>query len=191
MSIDIRFLVQLLWIGVGVSWALTAFGLKPVVLTQQGARSVLQLGLLIVAAVLLFSQWPPLPALDGRFEPASRAIALTGVALTIVGAVFAIVARVFLGRNWSGKATIKEKHELICSGPYSLVRHPIYTGLFAAAVGSAIAFGEVRNLAALPLLLLGFYLKSRAEERLLMQTFGEQYAAYRQSVRNAIIPCIV
>lgn len=71
------------------------------------------------------------------------------------------------------------------------MRHPIYTGLLVSAIGTAFAFGQVRNLLALPLLLLGFWLKLQAEEGLLFQAFGDEYLAYRRSVKSTIIPFIL
>jgi protein-S-isoprenylcysteine O-methyltransferase Ste14 len=71
------------------------------------------------------------------------------------------------------------------------VRHPIYTGQLIAVTGTAIAFGEIRSLLALPLALAGFWLKVRSEERLLMSNFGDRYAAYRREVRGAIIPRVL
>ena len=83
---------------------------------------------------------------------------------------------------------IKRDHELIRQGPYRLVRHPIYSGILCGAVGTSIAFGALRNLLALPLLLLGFWVKASAEERLLRSQFGERYLEYCREVRSAIIP---
>ena len=100
-------------------------------------------------------------------------------------------ARLYLGQNWSATATIKQDHELIRRGPYRLVRHPIYTGTLIAAAGTAIAFGELRDLLALPLVIVGFWLKARSEERLLMSNFGDRYAADRREVRGAIIPYLL
>ena len=191
MFYDVHYWIETGWGLVAIFWALTAFRLKPVVRAQRTGSRLLQVSLLVSAAVLLFSAWPHAALLDSRVLPDSALTALAGITLTVAGVVVAIAARVYLGRNWSGRATIKDGHELVRNGPYALVRHPIYTGLLIAAIGTAIAFGQVRNLAALPLLLLGFRLKLREEERLLFQAFGTQYSAYQQAVRSGIIPFIL
>lgn len=146
---------------------------------------------MVVAAWLLSHEGPHLMPLDRRILPGAEGCALAGLMATAAGALVAIVARMYLGANWSGRATIKEGHELIRWGPYALVRHPIYSGLLLAAAGTAIASGEIRSLLALPALLAAFGLKIRAEERLLSEAMGESYLAYRQAVRSAIIPFVL
>jgi protein-S-isoprenylcysteine O-methyltransferase Ste14 len=80
---------------------------------------------------------------------------------------------------------------LIRSGPYAVVRHPIYTGMTLAVCGSALGFGELRHLIAVPILLTAFRLKQLSEEGLLLQSFGEKYRTYRCAVRWAIIPFVL
>lgn len=191
MFYDVHHWIEAVWGVVAVFWALTAFRLKPIVRVQRTGSRRLQVSLLVSAAVLLFSARPHAALLDSRVLPASALTALLGILLAVAGALVAMVARAYLGRNWSGRATIKEGHELVHNGPYAFVRHPIYTGLLIAAMGTAIAFGQVRSLVALPMLLLAFWLKLRAEERLLLQAFGDQYSGYQQTVRSAIIPLIL
>lgn len=101
--------------------------------------------------------------------------------LTLLGIGFAIWAREHLGRNWSARITIKEGHELIRTGPYSAVRHPIYTGILTAALATALAAGRVGALIGFAILLAGFWLKSAKEERWMGREFGEQYDHYRQA----------
>jgi len=149
------------------------------------------MSVLLVAAVLLFYRWPRVAVLNQRILPGTAAIGLAGLALTVAGVLFAITARVYLGTNWSGRPSIKEGHELILKGPYRLVRHPIYTGLLLAATGTAVAFGLVRCLLALPVVLLGLWWKIRAEEQMLTETMSKQYSDYRRLVRSAIIPFIL
>jgi protein-S-isoprenylcysteine O-methyltransferase Ste14 len=86
--------------------------------------------------------------------------------------------------------TLKEGHELIISGPYARVRHPIYTGLLLAFIGSAMAIGEWRAVLAFALASLAFWRKLRLEERLMHEQFGENYQAYCQRV-PALIPFVL
>ncbi len=188
---DTRTWITWIWTAVGGIWLLTALRLKPVVRKQPAAGRVLEITILLAAAVMLFFEWPRTPLLNSPILPGGAGFEFAGLAVTAAGALAAIVARVYLGTNWSGRPSIKEGHELIRRGPYALVRHPIYSGLFLAAIGTAIAFGQTRSLLALPLVLAGFWVKIRAEERLLSQAMGEQYEAYRQTVRSAIIPFIL
>ncbi len=71
-------------------------------------------------------------------------MAIIGLILTALGIAFAFWARYSLGQNWSSKVTIKVEHELIRNGPYAYVRHPIYTGILLALVGTALAIAEWR-----------------------------------------------
>ncbi len=191
MSHDVHHWITTVWIIVAAIWVLTGFRLKPTVQAQRSGSRISQVLLLIAATALLFSARPHASLLDARLFSALPVTSLAGFTLTVAGAALAIAARVYLGRNWSARPTIKEGHELVCNGPYAFVRHPIYTGLLIAALGTAIAFGQVRNLVALPLLMLGFWLKLRSEERLLLQTFGVKYSAYQQAVKSAIIPFLL
>lgn len=112
---------------------------------------------------------------------------VTGVALLLAGLGYALWARNHLGGNWSGVATVKEGHELIRTGPYRYSRHPIYTGLLLAIVGSAIALGEWRGVIGALLCLASLIRKIGIEERFLGEVFGAQYAEFRKEVR-ALVP---
>jgi len=104
---------------------------------------------------------------------------LVGVAAAVAaGVAIAFWARWHLGANWSGVVTLKEGHELIRTGPYRTIRHPIYTGILLAMLGSAIAVGEIRGLLAVAIAWLSFYTKARREESLLTQEFGERFAEH-------------
>ena len=110
-----------------------------------------------------------------------------GAALVGLGLGFAVWARVHLAGNWSGTVTLKQDHSLTRSGPYRLARHPIYTGILLAVLGSAISEAEWRGYVALGLIALSFLHKIVVEERFLTAQFGDAYARYRAEV-PALIP---
>jgi protein-S-isoprenylcysteine O-methyltransferase Ste14 len=104
-------------------------------------------------------------------------------ALTLAGLLFTWWARIHLGRLWSGTITRKENHHVVDTGPYALVRHPIYTGLILALFATAAAAATPSALMGAALLAAGFALKARAEERFLTVELGTQaYGAYRRRV---------
>ncbi len=82
--------------------------------------------------------------------------------------------------------TVKEKHELVQNGPYTIVRHPIYTGLLVAVFGTALVVGEVRALIALVIAFAGFFQKTRREEQFMVDQFDGDYVQYRRSVKRLI-----
>lgn len=116
------------------------------------------------------------------FTPA-RASFLAGAVIAAAGLGFAVWARRHLGEYWSGAITLKEGHRLIRSGPYALVRHPIYTGIIFAMLGTAIALDQYRGLLALAIIVESLVRKLRTEEAWLTQEFGGEYLQYKREVR--------
>lgn len=122
-----------------------------------------------------------------RLFPGNPVLDSIAVLVTALGIGFAIWARFYLGTNWSSAVSVKVGHELIRTGPYTWVRHPIYSGLLLALVGTALQQDRVIALIAVALFWLGFWIKSRMEEEFMRKTFGEQYVEYRKST-GALIP---
>jgi protein-S-isoprenylcysteine O-methyltransferase Ste14 len=112
---------------------------------------------------------------------------LLGLGITALGLLFSVWARVHLGRYWSGLITLKEGHRLIRSGPYALVRHPIYTGFLLGALGSALSNGSADAFAGFLVMLLAYLLKISREEAVLRREFGEEYERFRAEVK-ALVP---
>jgi protein-S-isoprenylcysteine O-methyltransferase Ste14 len=142
---------------------------------------------ILAGSYLMFTSDPALERLHSRIVPRSSAIEWLGLALTVAGIALAIWARFYIGQNWSSAVTVKVGHELIRSGPYGWVRHPIYSGILLALIGTALARGKVDGMVAIPLFYIGFWIKSRMEEEFMRKTFGEQYVEYSQTT-GALVP---
>jgi protein-S-isoprenylcysteine O-methyltransferase Ste14 len=140
----------------------------------------------IIACYLSFSKHT-LGWLDTRLIPLNHGIVAAAITLTALGIALAIWARFYLGQNWSSAVSIKVGHELIQTGPYAWVRHPIYSGLLLAMIGTALGRPEPRSALAVFFLWLGFWIKSRMEEKFMHKTFGPEYEAYSKST-GALIP---
>lgn len=185
------------WIGIAwllwlAYWGASAWAVKPAMRVEsQGSRWGRHI-LLVILALLLLRRYPWLDGtfLNQRFVPEHGWIAWLGCGITLLGLGFACWARVVLGRNWSGIVQIKQDHELIVRGPYSIVRHPIYTGLLLAFSGTVLAIGDWRALISLALVAVAFWRKLRLEERWLCELFGEPYRDYMRRVK-ALVPWIV
>jgi protein-S-isoprenylcysteine O-methyltransferase Ste14 len=145
----------------------------------------------LVIAYFLLLYGPRLPSpLNLRIVPHVAPTAFVAAVLCVIGLAFAVWARVTLGRNWSGVVTLKEGHELIERGPYRFVRHPIYTGILTMFIATALALGHLAGFAATLLMFVSFWIKLRDEEKLMLQQFPQQYAAYRRRTRR-IIPFVL
>jgi protein-S-isoprenylcysteine O-methyltransferase Ste14 len=110
--------------------------------------------------------------------------------IVVAGAAFTVWARITLGRNWSAEVTFKQGHELIESGPYALARHPIYTGLIAMGLGTAINYGRVIGWVVFAGLCGALWWKAREEESVMSKHFPGAYAEYKARV-HAIIPFLL
>ena len=136
---------------------------------------------LTVTFFLLYQQLPYVNALNRRFLPESFWIAEAAALFTAIGIAFAIWARWHIGTNWSAEIAIRKDHQLIRTGPYRSVRHPIYTGLLLALLGTGLAVGEYRALVALGTFAVGWTIKARREEGFLFQQFGPAFEDHKRS----------
>jgi len=189
-KIALEYAVPGLWIAWVLYWWAASGDVKVTKRREPVASRLGHVVPLVLAAWMLIAPRLPGGLLGGRFLPATLSVYLIGVAVLAAGLAFTVWARVFLGRNWSGTVTLKEGHELIRSGPYRFVRHPIYTGLLVAFAGSAIARGEWRGLVALAIAFGALWRKLKLEERWLGEIFGEAYERYRAEV-PALIPFLL
>ena len=190
MNIPAMNVIGLLWGGWAAYWFVAARSAKQDRRQESPLSRASHLVPLGFAAWLLFAGVLPGHFLGERFLPDTPATSWVGVAVVAFGLGFAIWARYVLGRNWSSVVQVKEDHELIQSGPYRWVRHPIYTGMLLGFAGSAVALDEWRGIAAVLLVILAFQLKIRIEEEWMTETFGDGYRRYRAEVR-ALIPFVL
>lgn len=171
-----------LWLGWAVSWVLAALWSnrtekRPAVSTEIRYRVPMLLG---VAMMFLSA--------DGhedtlRLWHVGRSGAWLCVAGVAVGIAFTWWARIHLGRLWSGRITRKADHHVVDSGPYAMVRHPIYSGLLLALLATAAVKGTLFGVVGFLFLLLGIWMKARLEERWLIGELGHgAYTNYRARV---------
>jgi protein-S-isoprenylcysteine O-methyltransferase Ste14 len=174
------------WILFAIIWLIAAFWTKRSIYKESRWQRLRYVIPILVGGYLLFKGQRLSDPLNLRVIPHVDALAWTGVVLCFAGLAFCIWARFTLGQNWSGVVTIKGGHELITRGPYALVRHPIYTGLLTMFVGTVIVLGHVAGIVAVPLVFVSIWVKLRHEEKLMLQKFPDQYAAYQQRVKRLI-----
>lgn len=179
-----------LWLIWAVLWWIGARNLKPVAREESVASRLGHLVPLGIAALLCAIPHLPDGFLEGHFVPVSWTVYWTGAGLTAGGIAFALWARALLGGNWSGTVTVKTGHELVRAGPYAKIRHPIYTGLLAAFLGTTLCVGQWRAAIAFALIFVALLRKLRLEERWLTETFGDAYDSYRKE-SWALVPYLL
>jgi protein-S-isoprenylcysteine O-methyltransferase Ste14 len=171
--------IRALWILFAVYWLVSALKRKKTKRRETWSERFRYTLPLLLAWYLLYSpgasDW-----FHVRFVPATPSVQWLGVALTAAGVGIAFWARWHLGANWSGVVTLKEGHELIRTGPYHRIRHPIYTGILLALLGTVVTFGQVVGLIAVAIVWLSFYVKARREELFLTQEFGPGFTEHQR-----------
>jgi protein-S-isoprenylcysteine O-methyltransferase Ste14 len=170
-------------------WLAAAAFAKPTA-RRETWRTGLKYRLPTLAGVLLIAKLVRVDPLTRIIVPPVLGIDAAGCLLCLAGLALAIWARATLGGNWSSMVTLKERHELIESGPYRLVRHPIYTAILTMLVGTALVVGTLSAVVSLPIFFAAFLIKLREEEALMMRQFPEAYAAYRQRAA-ALVPFVL
>ena len=175
------------WVFLAVYWNISARSVKPTAEGQDWsgrlARIPIWLGyiLLIIVWVYPFGMVAiPRTAVSGSLA----------VAICALGLLVSIWSRRALGNEWSRDVELKQGHKLVERGPYAFVRHPIYTGHLLMGLGTAVGSGLLVAFVGLALFFVGFWIKLRQEERLLVRTFPEEYVAYQTRVQ-ALIPYVL
>jgi len=138
--------------------------------------------------LIVFRRLPP--PMNQLLTPHTDLMLVTGAVVCVLGLLVTIWARRTLAGNWSNDVTFKENHELIRTGPYRFVRHPIYTGLLVMCLGTAIERGLLRCWLGLIVIGIGFWIKLSQEERLMLRHFPDQYPLYQKQVK-ALVPWII
>lgn len=183
----IRECISALWIALGVLWIIGAFVAKPTARRQSWSSRLVQSGAMGAGFLFIFNKSMRVGPLAWTFVPDSPVVAWAGLALTFAGITLAAWGRLIIGKNWSATVTVKQGHQLVRRGPYKMVRHPIYSGVLLAILGTAFDLREVRDLVGLGFVFAGFWMKLRLEEQFMTEQFGVDYIHYKQETRALIL----
>ena len=182
-------LIVACWIIFMLYWFVSARSVKATV-ERQSLASELAYRLPILAGwLLLVLDRLPGP-LDQAVLPHRAVIKLSGVAICVLGLLVAVWARKTLADNWSSTVVFKQNHELVERGPYRFARHPIYTGILLMFLGTVIAANRAAGFAALVFCFVGFWIKLKQEEKLMLRHFSNEYPAYQARVK-ALVPYVL
>jgi protein-S-isoprenylcysteine O-methyltransferase Ste14 len=174
-----EYLLEFPWLLFAAYWTVSALKTKATVRREPFLARYGVMFFEVVGFVLLFDRDAGVGPLKDHFLPRSEVLTVCGIGLTWAGIGLAIWARYHLGQYWSGRITLKQDHQLIRTVPYARLRHPIYSGLVLAAIGSALFIGRWRCVAGVCVILMGFVIKGKREEALLAGQFGEAFEQHR------------
>ncbi|KLU24581.1 isoprenylcysteine carboxyl methyltransferase [Caballeronia mineralivorans PML1(12)] len=185
MTIYHSIAILLPWAAWLAYWMKASSWAKQTVKREDRLSRTLQSIPLIVGCLLIV--WPDASASWNSANAGFDLRQWLGLAVVVAGLSFSVWGRRHLGSNWSVSVTLKDGHELVRSGPYALVRHPIYSGCLLAIAGSALVCAEPRGVIGFALIFASLAYKVRVEERWLSEYFGDPYRTYRREVR-ALVP---
>jgi len=173
-------------------WLVTALWSKKRIYRQPSAERRAYMLPMLVGILLIAGLVRVVKPLEFLAQPLLNSVAPAWIAaaLGVIGVALAIWARVTLGRNWSGVVTLKQDHELVTSGPYAMVRHPIYTALVLMFLGFSLLFDSVSAWLGLAFICYSFWIKLKQEEALMIGQFPDSYPAYMQRTKR-LFPALI
>jgi protein-S-isoprenylcysteine O-methyltransferase Ste14 len=162
-----------------IYWSAAAKDSKPAESSESKGSRRFHLIVLNAGVLLLIFSFS-IPALRMRLLPAGPIPEVAGIVIEVAGFALAVWARRALGSNWSGEVRIATGHQLVRTGPYQWIRHPIYTAVLAMYLGILMVSGEVHAIVGLAVIVLAYLRKIRMEETILAAQFGEEFVAWRK-----------
>ena len=168
-----------IWSIFGVYWLSAGWSKKEEQTSESPVYRIARLAILAITFTLLFARWTAVGILGTHFLPVIPPFEYVGFALALAGITLALWARVHLGQFWSDKVVLKVDHQLIRTGPYAFLRHPIYSGVLLGVAGTAILLGEWRGVLAFIILLTNYWVKARREDRILAGAFASTFADHK------------
>jgi len=174
--------IAIAWMAWGLSWLLAAAWSRQTVARPGYAREFPNRFVTVIGAGLLFASLGSRRTLFPVHWSLGEVFGWIMFACVLAGMAFTWWARLILGTLWSGTVTRKAEHRIVDTGPYAIVRHPIYTGALFALFATALESGRIEPLIGSALMSLGFWMKAKLEEGFLAEGLGPDYAAYRARV---------
>jgi protein-S-isoprenylcysteine O-methyltransferase Ste14 len=176
-----------IWLVMIVYWNVSARNIRPVARAED-LKSTQRHQLLLNLAILLL--FVPVPGLTRQFLASTRAAIAAGFSVQAGSALFYFWTRQYLGRFWSSAVAIMKDHQLVRTGPYRLIRHPLYTGMLGMFIGTAIVSGQYHALIGAGLGIYAYWRKILIEERALTEAFDAEYVDYKRH-SSALIPWLL
>ena len=175
--------MRVTWFTWWVSWWVAAFWSDRSVKRPAAGSQILYRVLAGSGAILLFGLYRLPSDSELRLWRTPDAVAWAMVPIVVAGLLFTWWARIHLGRLWSSNVARKADHHVVDTGPYGIVRHPIYTGIIVASIATAVLRGTAAAWLGMALLTVSWYIKARMEEGFLREQLGaEQYGEYARRV---------
>lgn len=192
MSEIIKIGLSLIWISLLLFWILSGRNNKQSIHKESFFKRFLLYWLPLLIAMLLLGpgEWFGHSLIRENFVEHTNLVGGIGLLISFMGLLIACWSRYLLGKNWSLSVQKKENHELIKSGPYSILRHPIYTGILLIFIGNTIIVGDYRGIIAVLIVFISFWFKLKKEEKWLIEIFGEDYHNYKKTTK-AILPYLL
>lgn len=180
------------WLVILVFWMFGAFQTKKTSKQEPFFKRILWYWFPLIIAGLLLGpgEWFGHTWLRENFIEHTDLVGIIGASIAWLGALLACWSRFVLGKNWSVSVQLKKNHELVKTGPYKIIRHPIYTALLLVFLGNTIIVGDYRGILAMLIVFLSFWRKLKLEEKWLKEYFGESYLNYKAESR-ALFPWVL
>jgi protein-S-isoprenylcysteine O-methyltransferase Ste14 len=177
---------KFMWFILTLYWLISSFSVKKTIKKQAGWQRTLYILTMLIAFTLLFQKQSFTTFLNKPVLPQNIVWKIFGLLVCFSGLLLSFTARIYLGKNWSARITIKENHELVETGPYRISRNPIYTGFLAAFCGTSMSLGLLRGYIGIVPFLICLLTKISGEEKFMLEVFTDRYRNYQRKVKKLI-----